>query len=120
MERLIIIPYKGKEIVSIDYRGLNDEEEFLKFANQTADFLIGLNRPSLQMTNIEGIFFTPKLMKAVQDDAPRLKPYILKDAILGVLGVKRILFQLYSTLIDGKTKTFSDEYSAKEWLVKDA
>ncbi len=106
MERVVIIPYKGQEIVSLDYRGLDDEEEFLKVAYETTDFLVSLNRPTLQMTNIEGIFFTPKLMKAVQAEAPRLKPFIIKDAILGITGVKRVLFQLYSSLVDGKTKAF--------------
>jgi hypothetical protein len=119
MERIAIVPYKGREIVSIDYRGLDDEDELFKFNDQVFAFLHSLNRPTLQMTNIEGIHFTPKLMKAVQEQTPKVQHLIMKDAVLGITGVKRILFQVYSALLNERTRSFPDEISAKEWLVRD-
>jgi hypothetical protein len=39
--------------------------------------------------------------------------------VVGIKGVKRILFQVYNGLVRGKAKAFDDEETAKEWLVKD-
>jgi hypothetical protein len=43
---------------------------------------------------------------------------IRKDAVLGVKGNKRFLFQLYNFILRGNAKLFDDETVAKEWLVK--
>jgi hypothetical protein len=119
VERLKIIEYKGKEIVCIDYRGLIEDEEVIEFVREATDYVIGLERPSLQLTDVSNVFFTPPIMEVINQCADEAKSYVLKDAIIGIKGAKRILFQLYSMILGGKARAFSDDVSAKEWLVSD-
>ena len=118
MKRIEIVTYKEKEIVRFDYRGLTEDGEFLEALSQGAKFLLDLGRPTLQLTNIEGLFFTPPIMKKIDEAGKRIEHLVIKDAIVGVTGVKRILFQAYNAVVGGKAKAFDTEEEALEWLVK--
>jgi hypothetical protein len=109
--------YKNKEIIYTDFRDLDDDEKFVAVAEEVLKFLTKLNRPTLQLTNISGFFLTPKRMHVITTYTPKVEHLILKDAVVGIKGAKRILFQIYNSIVGGKAKTFDDEESAKEWLV---
>ena len=110
--------YKGKEIFYTDYRGL-DDDEMTSAVHEVVDYLLDLNRPTLQLTNITGVYFTPKILKLLTTLTPRVEHLIIKDAVVGVTGAKRVLFQAYNAIVNGNAKTFDDEQTAKDWLVGD-
>ena len=110
--------YKGKEIIYSDYRGMEDDE-VVAVATDIVAYLLKLNRPTLQLTNIEGVFFTPKVLTALTTLAPKVEHLIVKDAVIGIKGAKRILFQTYNAIIQGNAKAFDDEEAAKDWLVEE-
>jgi hypothetical protein len=118
MERVTLITYKGKEIVSIDFKGLTDDDEIIAFLNELKQYLISLNRPTLQLTDLTGVDFSARVFEMVSQSTYEVAPYIRKDAVLGVKGTKRFLFQLYNFIVRGNAKLFDDETAAKEWLVK--
>ena len=115
IQRLI---YKGKEIIYTDYRGM-DDDELIATAYKVVDYLLNLNRPTLQLTNITGIYFTPKIMELLTKLTPRVEHLIIKDAVIGITGAKRILFHTYNAIVRGNAKAFDDEQAAKEWLVEE-
>jgi hypothetical protein len=43
---------------------------------------------------------------------------VIKDAIVGVTGIKKILFQIYNAVVRVRTKAFDTEEAAREWLVE--
>lgn len=114
----MFITYGGKRIFYTDYRGLETDEEIEAFIDEIVRFQLRVNRPSLQLTNIEGAYFTPQIMKRVEKAMGEVNHLIIKDAIVGVRGIKRVLFQFYNTVIGGKARAFKTEEEAKEWLVK--
>ena len=119
MERIQTIYHKDKPINYFDYRGLETESEVLGSIRETRIFLEKQNLQTLQLTNITGVFFTPGLIKPVLAEVELCKPYVLRDAVVGIVGAKRILFQTYLAIFPGKTKAFVEEAPALDWLVEE-
>jgi hypothetical protein len=115
-ERIHTIYHKGIEIIRFDYQGLPEDEDVIAFVDEVKHFLFELNRPTLQLTNITGIYLTPTVMKHITEASKQWEHLVMLDAIIGVTEVKRFLFQLYNTLIRGKARAFDTEEEAKEWL----
>lgn len=117
-ERIKTFVFKGKEIVYFDFRGLTEDQDVIDLLHKARDYTLQLGHPNLQLTNVTGVYFTPAVMKniGILNETEHL---VIKDALVGVTGAKRILFQIYSTIVKGKTKAFDDEDSAKEWLIEE-
>ena len=118
MERIRSFQHMGKLINYFDYRGLDDEPSFIETLHSASKFLQRQNKQTLQVVNLTEVYITKGLIKPILNEIENFKPYVLKEAILGISGGKRILFQSYSALFPGKIKAFSDDAGALEWLVK--
>ncbi len=116
-ERIHTISHKGVEIIRFDYQGLSEDEDVIAFVDEAKHFLFDLNRSTLQLTNITGVYLTPPVMKHITEASKQVEHLVMLDAVVGVIGVKKFLFQLYNTLIRGKARAFDKEDEAKEWLV---
>lgn len=115
-ERIVPLVFQGKEIIYFNFRGLTEDQDIIQHFHNARDYMLKLNRPTLQLTNVTGVYFTPNIMKNL-DVLKAAEHLVIKDAVVGVTGVKKILFQIYNTMLQGKTKTFDDEEAAKQWLV---
>ena len=118
MERIRSLQYQGKLINYFDYRGLEDEASFLEMLHAASDFLENQNLQTLHLVNLTGVYITRGLITPILSEIDKLKPFVLKEAILGITGGKRILFQTYTTFFPGKIRSFVDETEALEWLVR--
>jgi hypothetical protein len=118
LKRIQPVFYRGNEIIRFDLRGLEEEQDVIDFLCQGRDYLFKIDRPTLQLTNITGVYFTPLVMSQLSELAKEWEHLIIKDAIIGVTGVKKILFQIYNAVVRGKSKAFDDEETAKEWLAE--
>ena len=112
-----IITYKGEEITYLDYRG-KSLEEIKAILADAAEQALKENKQRYLLTNISGIFAVPEFMEAVNDATRKTKHLTLKSAVVGVTGAKKLLFNMYNTVIGKEAKAFDDEESAKEWLIK--
>ena len=119
MERIRRIFYKEKSIFYFDYRGLEDDGAFLKVFRDSSDLVVKENTPSLHIANITGVFITPGLIQPILAEIERFKPYVLRSAIVGVVGAKRVLFQAYLGIFGERTKAFEEETDALKWLVSE-
>ena len=118
-ERIQQKRHKGKEVICFDYRGLDEEDEFIEMAEKALEYNLKLNRPTLQLTNITGCYLTPRIMEYINTTMPKVSHLIIKDALIGITGAKRILFQVYNMMVRGNARAFKDEEEALEWLVRD-
>ena len=119
MERIRTFLHNGKLIHYFDYRGIEDEATFIEALHAASAFLINENKPSLQIIDLTDVYITKGLITPILTEIEIFKPYVLKEAVLGIVGAKRILFQTYTTFFPGKIKAFSDEEGALAWLTKD-
>jgi hypothetical protein len=113
-----IITYKGKEITYLDYRG-KSIEEIKAILVDAVEQALAENKQRNLLTNITGIFAVPEFMEVVNDATRKTRHLTIKSAVVGVTGAKKLLFNIYNTVIGKEAKAFDDETSAKEWLIKD-
>jgi hypothetical protein len=116
-ERIKRIVHAGKVINYFDYRGINDDDELISAVRASCQFVIDQKHETLQLSNVTGLYFTPGIVKPIMAEVDKCKHLIKRDAVVGIVGVKRILFQAYVSIFPGKTRPFEDEQSALEWLV---
>jgi hypothetical protein len=113
-----IITYKGKEISYLDYRGMK-LEDILKTIEETTKISLQENKRRLQLSNLTGVYAVPEFMDKVKEAGKKTKHLTIKSAVVGVTGAKKLLLGAYNAFTGANLKTFDDEESAKEWLVKD-
>ena len=58
--------YKGKEILYVDYRGLN-ESHMIQALKQAESIILSENKPHFQLSNITDARATPEFMKAAKE-----------------------------------------------------
>jgi hypothetical protein len=119
MDRVQIINYLGKRIVYLDFSNLQTKIEIEIIAREAKTFIH--NQPPLSvlsLTNIEGMHFNNEIRDIFTDLAKGNKPYVKTGAIVGVTGLKQILFNAVMVLSGRDLKSFSTLDQAKNWLAK--
>ena len=110
------ISYKGKEIIYVDYRGLN-EDEMLSLAGSLRQFLMKEPEHHLRLVNISKTPATRKFTAYIRQLGNDTKHLQVKAAIVGITGAKKVLLTGYNRLLGGAMRPFEDETTAKEYLV---
>ncbi|HBH47012.1 MAG TPA: hypothetical protein DDX98_00125 [Bacteroidales bacterium] len=109
--------HKGKEIVYIYYRGLQ-EQAMIEAVKKAESILLLENKPQLVLANLSNAFATPGFMEVNNTVSKNIKHLIEKGAVVGITGAKSILLKGYNLIIGGKMNPFSTEEEAKDYLVK--
>lgn len=113
-----IIDYKGKEILYLDYRGLN-EKQMIQSLNEATERTLQDNKKRLLLTNVTGTYIWPDFFAKAKENGKRTKHLTMKSAIVGAKGAKKALLKFYNLFVGCEMKPFVDEKSAKKWLVKE-
>jgi hypothetical protein len=112
------IHYGGKKILYVDYNGVKNENELLKILYEEIEILKRETQRQLILVNIGNSYSTEKYKQEVQ----RLTKEVVrhkteKSAIVGMVGLKKIIFGTMIKLSDGHVRLFDNEEDAKIWLV---
>lgn len=111
------VQHKGKTIVYIDYRGLKKTEEQIQVLIDLDDVIKTLKPPIITISNFEGISVGNDFMNKVKEWGKAHQDITGRQAVLGVTGLKSILFQGYLTFTGDKNmKAFDKESEALDWL----
>jgi len=118
MNRTQTINYQGKTIFLLDFSNLSAIDEINAVAHEAKAF-IHRQAPHSQytLTNIEGMHFNNQIKDIFVELAKSNKPYVRAGAIVGVTGMKQILFNGIMKLTGRDIKSFSSAEQAKSWLV---
>jgi hypothetical protein len=109
--------YNGKKILYIDYRGMN-EEEGIKNVEHQADIMRHLNEKVLVLADYTGTFATLNFMNRLKKLGKEvLEPKTEKGALIGVVGIKKMLLNTYNLFTGGNLKAFNSEEEALKYLV---
>ncbi len=115
------IEYKGKQILEIDYRGL-DPKEFIESLDLVKKTLLEVPPPakSLSLADLEGAVVNKEVMARFKEIGPEIEPRTEKSAILGIHGIRHILLSAYNRASGAANqKLFNTREEALEWLVSD-
>lgn len=119
MDRLSIINYKGKEILYLDQRGLNGDD-LLKGCKNADQFIKNYQKDTaLTLANFTDTTASQEVMNYLKsEESVNINKKVVKAAVVGITGIKKILLNAYNTVTGGKYKAFETEEEAKEYLVK--
>jgi len=112
------INFQGKNIFFMDFSGLKSENE-IKNVIEESKSIIRCQAPgsAICLANIEQMHFNNQIKDLFLDFVKGNKPYMKASAIVGVSGLKQILFNGIMKVTGREVKSFDSENQAKEWLI---
>ncbi|MBN2519240.1 MAG: hypothetical protein JXB17_01945 [Bacteroidales bacterium] len=118
--RVKVEVYKGKKIIFLDYTKVShhEEDKFLKELDEIRQFILGAGKDLLILVDVTGSFASQKMVQRMREDGKIEKPFIKKEAVVGVTGLKEVLLKGINLFTNLGIKPFNSINEAKEWLVQ--
>ena len=117
-KRIDFINHKGKEILYLNYTNL-EEKEYEKALDDLVEFITDLGKYDLLLLiNVEGNFFRINQVKNTRKSGALLKPYLKKNAIIGISKFQKVFLKAVKIFSDIELKHFENIEEAKNWLVE--
>jgi len=119
-DRIKYVYHKGKRITYVNYSGFSNqnEKEFIEIIDKATQFVLKSGQNQLAFINVEGAFGSKALIAKLKEDALKTKPYLKKQAVVGIDRVKAILLSAINLFAKFDTNAFKNEEEAFDWLVK--
>lgn len=118
MGRVNYINHKNKKILHIDFSNLN-KDEILEVIEEAKSMIVKEPLNSiLTLSDFTNISFDKTATKNLEEYAEHNKPYVKAGALLGITGLKKIIYNAILKITGRKLEVFSDAKPAKEWLIK--
>lgn len=116
-----ILTHKDKQIIYCAYCNFGADLPGLTAEVTEVDDWICTQLPDsvLSVADIHGSYPTPGAVALMERSTTRTKPYIRKQAVVGLTSERSVLAQLVSYVSGMEIKLFDDVEHAKDWLVAD-
>lgn len=115
-ERVKFITHDGKEILAIDLSHAS-LAEVLAVVEYGRGIIAARPRNSLRtLTNVKGIRYRREMSEVLRDFALHNKPYVRAGAVVGLDGLKTIMFNFINRVTGRALRAIEDERAALEWL----
>ena len=116
-KRVKLIEHKGKTIIYLDLSGL--QGDVIVSIVQRFEQLVMESDDPLALTNLINARVYGDALAEIKRVAKAVRPHLNKRAVVGITGVKSILYKSVNLLARGvPTKTFDNIEDAKEYLVE--
>lgn len=112
-----VIKHHEKEIVLVDYTHCKRPAETLAVLDQSETFLLSYKGNALVLVDVTGAPGSSEYMTRAKEVSQRLNHKVSRRAIVGITGLKKIMFQGYARMVNGNNRAFDDRESAMEFLV---
>ncbi len=117
MNRTQLIYYRGKQIFFHDYSTLQSGKEIEEVMNSVKAYIhVQAPMTVYSLASIEGMHFNNVIKDMFSELLKSNKPYVKASAIVGVTGLKQIVFNGIMKLTGRDVKAFSSMEMAKDWL----
>ncbi len=110
--------YKGQRYFLADYSGFGSNFESLKLEVEAADAIL-VKEPTDSvrvLLDFRGTVGSMEVVNYFKDSSTRTRKYVIKNAVLGISGVRKILLESVSRITGHVALAFEDENKALEWL----
>jgi hypothetical protein len=114
------ITHQGKQILYVDFSDCKTEQAMIQLAEEEAKEVLAQPGKVLAINNMTGTSIGTDFMNVVKKFGKEIGPAkIAKGAVLGITGLKGILFDGFLRATgDSTTKSFNTEQEALSWLVR--
>lgn len=111
-----LIEHRGKEIILIDYSHCKLPEETLAVVNESEQFLLAYEGQARVLVDVTGAPGSSEYMTRVKEVGKNTGHKVDKRAIVGITGLKKILFQGFVRIVKGNNRSFDSREEAMEFL----
>ncbi len=118
MKRIQIIDYKDKEIIYLDFSDCNVDEVFEIIEVAKKIIRVQPHNSVLTLTNVTGTKYNREVIQALKEFANDNKPFVKAGAVVGIDGLKRIVYDAITRFSGRNLPAFNDNEKAKDWLTK--
>jgi len=119
MNRVRFIDHNERQILYLDFSSCEVDQAFevMKEAKNTVK---NQAENSLRvLTDVTDAKFNTALTDAMKEFAAHNKPYVKASAVIGVTGIKKIIYDAILLFSKRHIATFNNAESAKAWLTQD-
>ena len=119
MNRTQIIDHQGKKIFFIDFSDLTSVAEIKKVILDAQKYICSQPKSSVNtLTSVEGTHFNNEIKDLFADFLKGNKPFVKASAIIGISGLKQIMFNSLMVISGRDSHSFSTLDQAKDWLTR--
>ena len=119
MARTQLIEHHGRKIFFIDFSGIKTIQEIKTVIADAQKFIHSQPVGSVYtLTTVEDTHFNNDITPIFTEYVKSNKPYVKASAVIGITGLKLILYNTMMKLTGRDTRSFKTLDEAKEWLVK--
>ncbi len=116
MDRVRFIQHAGREILFLDFSGCKCEE--VQPIIDAAKAVVRTRPPQslLTLTDVTDMRFDDKVSAGMKEFTAHNKPYVRASAVVGISGLKKIIFDAVMIFSKRKLHAFNSVNEAKTWL----
>jgi hypothetical protein len=116
-ERVKFIRHQEKEILFLDFSN-SGTEEVLKIIEDAKRVISTKPENSLlTLTDVTNARFNEEVGEGMKQFTAHNKPYVKAAAVVGITGLKRVIFGAVMAFSKRNLQSFDDMEQAKHWLI---
>jgi hypothetical protein len=117
MERIKFIEHKGKKILHLDFARAN-AIDVIRIIDDAKVVIAAQPEWSIRtLTDVTDLKFNAAATDAMMEFASHNKPYVSAAAVVGVTGLKRVIYNAVVSFTGRNLVVFDSSSQAKDWLV---
>jgi hypothetical protein len=118
MPKVEFITHKGKEILFLDF-SYGRPDNIMPFIEEAKKIIAGQPQSSLlTLTDVTEGQFNNKISDVFKKFALHNKPYVKAAAVVGVVGLRKVLYEMVIKFSGRQMSVFDTLEEAKDWLVE--
>ena len=117
MERIQFIQHQGKQILHLDFTHANADEVLQIIRDATAVIAAQPAQSLRTLTDVTEMKFNTEAAEALKEFARHNKPYVTAGAVVGITGLKQIIYNAVVKFSGRNLVAFASVGRAKDWLV---
>jgi hypothetical protein len=118
MERVRFIEHRSRRLLLLDFSYCR-AEEVLKLIEDTGKIIrVEPPRSLLTLTDVTGTKYNMDVTQTMKEFTNGNKPHIRAAAVVGIDGLKKIVYEAIMRFSERNVPIFSDIEKAKDWLVE--
>ena len=119
MPKIDFIEHRQKKILFFDIRDNPDSEISMRIGDQAKAIIMAQPPKSvLLLTDVTRAHYTPEATDYMKEYSSQITPYVKASAMVGVSGIRNIIFKALIRVSGRNIKLFDDLEKAKDWLAE--
>lgn len=118
-KRIKFIVHEGKEILFLDFSHCKTDD-IIRIIEEAKKVIKSRPQNSLlTLSDVTGARFNEDVGREMKEFTAHNKPYVKAAAVVGITGLKKIIFEAVMAFSKRKIHSFATVDEAKQWLAGD-